>query len=42
MGGIDASISRAGIGVVLKALVMNCNALFCAVMLNIGGVLGAR
>ena len=30
MGGIDALISRAGIGVVLKAPVMNHNALFCA------------
>src|SRR5258708_33137542 len=29
MGGIDTSISRAGIGVVLKAPVMNHNALFC-------------
>ncbi|SRR5258708_6787266 len=30
MGGMDASISRAEVGVVLKALVMSCKALFCA------------
>ena len=30
MGGMDASISRAGMGVVLKAPVMSHSALFCA------------
>ncbi len=29
MGGIDASISSAVVGVVLNAPVMNCRALFC-------------
>ena len=30
MGGMDASISRVAMGVVLKALVIRCRALFCA------------